>query len=574
MGGIWRGSKMTSEQTKKKMISAEAKRFKEKKKNEIKKKENPTELEQEFVKEEKPAKISSEAVSEYVKEWAACKLTPQVVETIKYVAKNSDFTVQELKDFIKEEQKTEEKTEEKDERTEEQRDIKEYYIDLAKEKKWGPASEVLVSYIKNNNRLYTIKNDNKTEIWIYRDGIYQPEGKSEIKEILRKLLGSWYSAFVFNGVIAKIEPDTFIEADDFFNRNYKEEIPVQNGILNVVTKKLNPFTPNKIFISKLPVGYNPEATCKNIEKFLEDVLSNQEDKKVFYELGGFTLFKEYTFEKAFMLIGEGRNGKGKTLELIKRVIGAENCYSLTLSALDSQNADVHQLFGKLINMAGDIGSTDLKETAMFKALTGRDLITAKRKFLPAITFENYAKFVFACNDLPMVYDLSKGFWDRWVLLEFPYYFANEEEFKNTEASKRKNWKIRDEDIINKISTEQELSGLLNKFLEGLERLIKNRKFSSTKGSEEIKTTWIRKSNSFISFCMDKLEEDYESKISKKELRKEYSQYCKEHTVTSKSDYVIKKVLQELFGVIDERREGFGGVWEWTWIGIKWKKKQP
>jgi hypothetical protein len=44
-------------------------------------------------------------------------------------------------------------------------------------------------------------------------------------------------------------------------------------------------------------------------------------------------------------------------------------------------------------------------------------------------------------------------------------------------------------------------------------------FSSTKGSEDVKELWIRKSNSFMAFCLDCLEEDYDSYITKKELRK-------------------------------------------------------
>jgi len=448
--------------------------------------------------------------------------------------------------------------------------IKLEYLDAIKDRKLGKASEILVKYIKKKNYIYTTKDDIKSEMWIYDEGIYKPEGKSHIKELLRNLLGSWYSTFTFNNVIAKLEPDTYINSQHFFSTNYKEEIPLKNGVLNILTRELSPYNPKKVFFNKLPIKYNPKLKCEKIDKFIGDVLKNEEDKNVFYEIGGFSLLKEYTFEKAFMFVGGGRNGKGKVLELLKRVLGAENCYSLPLNVLDSQNADVHQLFGKMVNLAGDIGSKDLKDTALFKGLTGRDLITTKRKFLNAMTFENYAKFIFACNELPMVYDMSKGFWDRWVLLEFPYYFADKYEFENTPQEKKINWKLRDEDIINKISSEEELSGLLNKFLDGLERLLKNRKFSSTKGSEEIKTTWIRKSNSCISFCMDEVKENYDTYIPKKIFRKKYADYCKLHQVSNKSDFVIKKTLQEMYGVSDERKELFGNQWEWVWSGISWR----
>lgn len=69
-----------------------------------------------------------------------------------------------------------------------------------------------------------------------------------------------------------------------------------------------------MFFNKLPVKYDPDAKCPLIDEFLQDVLTEQDDRKVFYELGGFCLLKDYRFEKAFMFIGEGRNGKRKSFE--------------------------------------------------------------------------------------------------------------------------------------------------------------------------------------------------------------------------------------------------------------------
>jgi putative DNA primase/helicase len=106
---------------------------------------------------------------------------------------------------------------------------------------------------------------------------------------------------------------------------------------------------------------------------------------------------------------------------------------------------------------------------MFKSLTGRDTISSKRKFLRDLHFQNNAKFVFACNELPMVYDASKGFWDRWILLDFPYTFVTKEEL-----GENKNFKLKDDEIINNILTPEEISGFLNQEILGLNRLINNK----------------------------------------------------------------------------------------------------
>lgn len=454
-------------------------------------------------------------------------------------------------------------------RTGKERSVRYDYLDAisGRDKDWAKATEILRDYVVQQMKIYTTMEDKNSEMWAYEEGIYKPAGKSKIKEILRKLLDKHYSQFVFNKVIEKIEPDTFISPKKFFSVNYPTLVPVKNGILNIKDVKLDSFDHNKIFFSKLNADFNPKAKCPKINEFLKQVLKNEEDIKVFYELAGFGLLKEYRFEKAFMMVGDGRNGKGKSIELLKRLFGVENCCSVPLSSMISDSFFVSELFGKLFNLAGDIGNQDLKDTSMFKSLTGRDLINAHRKFHNDISFENYAKFVFACNELPMVYDMSKGFWDRWVLLEFPYTFVNQEEYD--EAKDKAGLKIRDPSIIDKITTDEEMSGFLNEALIGLHRLLFNKKFSSTAGSNQVKSTWIRKSNSFLAFCFDNLEPSSNGSILKRDLRLKYSQYCKEHKVSPKSDYVIKRALQDTYGASEERKNNLGD-WKYMWGGIKWK----
>lgn len=448
--------------------------------------------------------------------------------------------------------------------------IRNQFLELisGREKKWAEATELLTQEILSRFYIYTTKDDIKSEVWIYREGIYIPQGRSEIKTILRLILDKWYSQYIYGLVLAKIEVDTFIEPSNFFVNSYPEELPVLNGILNIRTLKLEEFTPKKIFFSKLPVNFDNIATCPKIEEFLDSVLANPEDKKVFYELGGFCLLGDHRFEKSAMFVGNGRNGKDKSLELIKRLIGVENCSGIPLASLEPNSFVVSELYNKKVNLAGDISSQDLKDTSLFKALTGRSLISSKRKFMKDLVFVNSAKFIFACNNLPMVYDLSKGFWDRWVLLEFPYTFVTEKEFE--EAKDKTGLKVRKENIIEEITTPQEMSGLLNQFLLGLDRLVNQKNFSTTKGSEEIKNLWIRKSNSFIAFCLDNLQESFDGRISKKELRKRYSLYCKEHKVTPKSDIVIKRTLQDNYGANEGESYVLGQSYDRFWEGISWK----
>ncbi len=308
-----------------------------------------------------------------------------------------------------------------------------------------------------------------------------------------------------------------------------------------------------------------------INKHFDAVLKSDGDKPVIQELFGFLLYKDYFIEKAFMLSGVGRNGKGKTLDLIKRFLGAENCANIPLQTLDESNFAMSNLVNKLANLGGDIDKSALKHTGKFKGLTGRDLMTADRKFKSHLSFTNFAKMIFCANELPITYDLSPAFWNRWVLLEFPFQFLSKKEIKSLPNDVDKSFiKIADPNIVDYLTTPSELSGLLNWALVGLHRLFEQKDFSYSKSVEEVKFIWLRKSNSFLAFFMDELVEDFDYKVTKQELKKVYSLYCRSHKVNTVSDKAIKVTLSDK-GVSDSRKTK-GVEQPNCWEGIRFKKE--
>lgn len=421
------------------------------------------------------------------------------------------------------------------------------------------ATELIVKKLEEENYIYTTRDDVKSEMWIYREGIYIPQGKSFVREFSRKILCQAYTTQLSNAIISKIETDTFIEHDEFFNTNIIDEIPLINGILNIKTRELTSHTPDKIFFNKLPVKYDESKDCPNIHKHFETILKDNESVNVMMEIFGYLLLKEYKIEKAFMFIGYGRNGKSKTIELMKRFIGAENCSSLPLRALTEESFSLSELFGKMANLAADLSKTDLKETGMVKSLIGRDTIQAHRKYLRDLNFVNYAKMVFAANELPKIYDTTDGFWTKWVLLEFPYKFVTKEVFDKSEEKSM--LKIMDPDIMDKLTSEEELSGLLNFALDGFDRLMEKKDFSYSKSTSDVKDMWIRKSDSFTAFCYDHIEEKEYETITKKQLRKIYHKYTKKHKVGSCSDKAIHITLENMFGISESQNSNYERIWD-------------
>ena len=433
------------------------------------------------------------------------------------------------------------------------------------------ATELLCDYLKKQENIYTTRDDIKAEVWIYREGNYVPNGKTYIKEFCREILGEAYTPHITNEVINKVETDTYIDAKEFFNSESVDEIPVENGVLNILTRELSPFNPKKIFFNKLPIKYNPTKECPTIIKFFSDVLRNDSDIPILEELFGYCLLKDYRIQKAFMFNGSGANGKGRVLELLKRFLGPENCVNFPLQDFEKDNFAISQLHGKLANISGDLSNQALEYTGNFKMLTGGDIISANRKFLSRITFTNYSKQIYSANQLPKTHDLTPAFFRRWILIDFPFTFWPDGDYKKiSEIEKQEKIgtklksRIADPIIIDKIVSEEELSGLLNKGLDGLKRLLENKEFSYSKGIEDVKNMWIRKSDSFQAFCMDCVIADPLRMISKAELRHEYTNYCNKHKLSPMGDRSIKDTLTQEYGVVDDRKvmdEGYMMVWK-------------
>ena len=446
-------------------------------------------------------------------------------------------------------------------------DIKEEVLTLIAFRKPREATEKIMEVFLEKNHIYSTRDDERSEMWIYHEGIYIPQGKTFINEFCAKVLGKIYTTSKANEVVEKIRVRTYIDQEEFFKTNYIDEVPILDGILNIKNRKISPFTPEKIFFSKLPLNYKPDQKCDKIKQFFKDILVEEEDIKVIFEIFGFLLLKEYLIEKAIMFNGEGRNGKGKTLLLMEKFVGSANVCNVGIASMQKDNFDLEDLFGKLINVGGDTGETALKDTGCFKELTGRDGVNLKRKFKRTLRFVNYAKHVFACNDLPMVYDNSVGFWSRWVLIDFPYEFKTKEEIDKLPKDERKNKKIINLNILNEISTQEELNGLLNEALDGLDRILKNSDFSNSKGTNYIKQTWKRRANSFLAFCEDCVEESEDDFIIKIKLKKEYGKYCKEHNIKNKvGDKTIKNTLENNYFVEEVRDLDRNYLWK----GIKLK----
>ena len=391
------------------------------------------------------------------------------------------------------------------------------------------------------------------EIYWYDDGVYRPHGDVVIKVFLELIYGEEDAVKIANKVLELVKIQTYIEREKLDPKNL---IAVENGVIDLRTLEFKPHDPKYLLLQKLPVKYDPNADCPKIKKFMREVM-HPEDIPVAEEWIGYCLLKDNPFQKAFCALGDGANGKSTFLMLIRRFLGVENVASISLQMLEKNRFAAAELYGKLANIYADLPDEALRSTGIFKMLVAGDPITAERKFQNPFTFRPYAKLIFSANKLPETRDDTDAFFRRWILINFPNKFEGDKA---------------DPHILKKITTPEELSGLLNLALKALKRLLEQGGFSYGKTTEELREQYIRMSDSVGAFCMDCVEISPEDFIPKKELYSKYCEYCRENKLPAVSEQTFHKKIHQYVRVEDYRPR-IEGKRVTCWKGIRLKEKE-
>jgi hypothetical protein len=117
----------------------------------------------------------------------------------------------------------------------------------------------------------------------------------------------------------------------------KDIINLPNRLLEWETGTLRPHDPEVLSTIRVPVRWNPDATCPAIDRFLAEVLP--EDCLDFVlEFIGYCLVPDNRLQRAVMLIGPGGNGKGTLLGVIRALLGSANVASRSLHMVTALSA--------------------------------------------------------------------------------------------------------------------------------------------------------------------------------------------------------------------------------------------
>lgn len=190
-------------------------------------------------------------------------------------------------------------------------------------------------------------------------------------------------------------------------------LPISNGLLDMESGRVIPFSPEVFVTTKLDVEYDPTAECPIFDKWLADATQLPEggDQSAIV-LDGLTTLLDTAAgvdrpTVALYLYGVPRGGKGTLGEVVKSFVAPEHRTAMSLADMAKDKAfDNADLYRKILNVSGETADKYVDDTSLMKKVFGGDEIAAELKYGKAWKFTAAAATVFMGNDLPHISDTS------------------------------------------------------------------------------------------------------------------------------------------------------------------------
>ena len=277
-------------------------------------------------------------------------------------------------------------------------------------------------------------------------------------------------------------------------RNDNGVVAFNNGIYSILEDKLYPFSPDFVITNQISWNYNPDIYSELMDHTLNKFICSEKDaRNLLEEIVGYIFFTKNELGKAFVIVGDKANGKSTFLKILSHLIGKSNVSALNLDDITNSRFRLYQVANKLLNIGDDIGSGYIPESENFRKLVTGDIITAEQKGKDPIEFNCYAKFIFSANEIPKIKDPTGATARRVIIIPF----------LNSFTQTNKDY---DPYFLDKIKNKDCMEYLIKVGIEGLKRVLKNKKFSETEKTKELLDKFNRNNNPLFEF-VDYLEND-------------------------------------------------------------------
>lgn len=304
---------------------------------------------------------------------------------------------------------------------------------------------------------------------------------------------------------------------------------VKNGLVDLRTGEFRAYQPNDLITDQILVTYEENATCPTFVRFIKEIAPNETDQAMLVDWFAIHAIK-LMFPYVMFLNGLGRNGKGIYERVLQRFFGDASFSGMPLEELDTKNnrfagIGLYKKRGQIVSEAGEDNKKSKRSisTNYLKNVTGDGMIDTDQKNQGRIKFKPFCKATIDSNDMPVINDTSKGWMERFCKADLPFQYVDDPDPEKYPMERQK-----DPKLFEKLTTEEEFSGILNLIIERTINISKTMTITKRSGAEMF-GEYQKQSNSVLTFletfCEFHLMGDSKKDIFLDIVYKAYSDWC-------------------------------------------------
>lgn len=260
-------------------------------------------------------------------------------------------------------------------------------------------------------------------------GLYVP-AERDIRRLARQ-----YNRTISSGALNDVVNSVRDSVDLLDENKDGDVVALANGLFDLRTKELRPFSPDVVLTSKASVALREDATtCPvidgwNVDEWIREFANDDlEVERLFWQIIAALFRPEHPFNKAMLLYATtGSNGKGTFIDMLRNLVGSERVATLSISDFGEQFLPeaLFKAFAVLSdeNEVGDF----VRKAGAFKAWVTHDWIRVNVKYGQARSVKGRGLCVFCANELPASKDKSESFYRRFVVIPFLKRYVGKDE---------------------------------------------------------------------------------------------------------------------------------------------------
>lgn len=322
--------------------------------------------------------------------------------------------------------------------------------------------------------------------WWYRNGEYlADEGDANLIRRVYEMCEGEKTSFV-DEVIKQIKyRSPMVSAEAVF------PIRFRNGILRkgefIPIKNYTDFTP--YFID---IDYKPDAPpVPMVDEYINN-LTNEDPtyRDLLMEVIGYVMVTDperiRALGKFFMFRGDGANGKGTLLQIMKKIYNAKNCTNLSIKQLTDDRFKV-TMIGKLANLGDDIEpeAIDNDQLKILKNISTADTVATRHMYAESESTTFTIKLYFTTNS--DIASFEKGYAYKRRIVWLPM-------FNKVDKP--------DPRFITKLTTKEALEYWIRLIVEGYKRLYENLDWTECQAVEDYNNQYHENNNVSARFAKD------------------------------------------------------------------------